>query len=84
MLYFQIKNPGIKNWISHEDNRLAHISEYPGDIWATENEIWANRVGAISLTKQEAQDIVDNIIQQAQQNWTEESELPYPQSIILP
>jgi hypothetical protein len=84
MLYFQIENPGVKNWISHEDNELAHISQYPGNIWVTENEIWANRVGAASLSKQEAQDIVDNIIQQAQQNWTEESELPYPQSIILP
>lgn len=84
MLYFQIQNPGVKNWISHEDNALAHISEYPGNIWVTENQVWADRVGAINLTKEEAQTIVDNIIYQAQQDWTEESELPYPQNIILP
>lgn len=85
MLYFQIENPGTKNWIAHEDNEYSHISGYPGNIWVTElNQQWADRVGALSLTKQEAQDIVDVIIQEAQQNWDPNSEVPYPQPIVLP
>lgn len=85
MLYFQIQDPGIKGWISHEDNEYSHISGYPGNIWATElNQAWADRVGATSLEYQEAQDIVDAIITEAQANWTEESNVPYPQRIILP
>ena len=84
MFYYQIVNPGIKDWISHEDNELAHISEYPGNIWVTENEAWANRVGATQLTYSEAQTIVDEIVLEAQANWTEDSNDPYPQPIILP
>ena len=85
MLYFQIENPGTKGWITHQDNEYSHISGYPGNIWVTENnQSWADRVGATSLTYQEAQSIVDNIIIQAQSEWTEESDFPYPQSIILP
>lgn len=85
MLYFQAENPGTKGWISHQDNEYSHIAGYPGDIWITElNQAWADRVGAISLTKQQAQDIVDSIIQVEQQNWSEESGLPYPLLISLP
>lgn len=85
MLYFQIEDPGVKDWITHADNEYSHISGYPGNIWVTElNQAWADRVGAISLTYQQAQDIVDSIILEAQTNWTIESGLPYPQSIILP
>lgn len=85
MLYFQIEDPGIKDWISHEDNEYSHISGYPGNIWVTENnQPWADKVGATSLTYQQAQDIVDAIILQQQANWTVESGIPYPQSVILP
>ena len=85
MLYFQIQDPGTKDWITHEDNEYSHISGYPGSIWVTElNQAWGDRVGANSLTYQEAQDIVDAIIAEAQANWTPESPLPYPQPIILP
>lgn len=85
MLYFQIENPGTKGWITHEDNEYSQISGYPGNIWITElNQPWAHRVGATSLTKQQAQDVIDRIIQQAQQNWTEESGVLYPESVILP
>lgn len=85
MLYFQIQDPGTKDWITHTDNEYSHISGYPGSIWVTElNQAWADRVGANSLTYQAAQDIVDAIIAEAQANWTIESGLPYPQPIILP
>jgi hypothetical protein len=85
MLYFQIINPGIKGWINHEDNEYSHISGYPGDIWVTKNnQAWADRVGATSLTYQQAQDVVDAIITQAQLEWDEELGIPYPEPIILP
>jgi len=58
MKYYQAVNTG-KGFITHEDNETAHISGYPGDIWVTENETWASRVGATEKTKVEAQSIVD-------------------------
>ena len=84
MHYYQITNPGTKDWITHNDNELAHISEYPGNIWVTENTEWASRVGATELTQAEAQTVVDNVIITAQSNWTPESGEPYPELIILP
>jgi hypothetical protein len=48
-----------KGFITHEDNELAQITEYPGNIFVTENSTWASRVGAIEKTKEEAQALVD-------------------------
>lgn len=85
MLYFQIEDPGTKDWITHADNEYSHISGYPGSVWVTElNQAWADRVGATSLTYQQAQDIVNSVIAEAQANWTEDSDRPYPEPIILP
>jgi hypothetical protein len=84
MHYYQIQNPGIKGWITHEDNEIAHISEYPGNIWTTENTEWAQRVSAVEITKEEAQSIVNQIITQAQSEWTENSILQYPENIVIP
>jgi hypothetical protein len=83
MYYYQVTNWG-KGFITHEDNELAHVSGYPGDVWVTENTTWAARVSATELTQAEAQAIVDAIITQAQADWTAESGQPYPQPIILP
>jgi hypothetical protein len=85
MLYFQIQDPGIKDWITHADNEYSHISGYPGSIWVTElNQAWGDRVGANSLTYEEAQAIVDEQIAIAQANWIPDSGQIYPQPIILP
>jgi hypothetical protein len=84
MNYYYIINPGVKGWISHEDNELAHVSGYPGDVWVTENTAWAARVGATEKTKEEAQALVDAVINEAIANWTVESGMPEPQPIILP
>jgi hypothetical protein len=54
MNYYQAVNTGL-GFITHEDNELAHVAGYPGDIWATENTTWAARVGAVEKTKEEAQ-----------------------------
>jgi len=78
--YYQIENWG-HGFITHEDMELAHISGYPGDIWVTENTQWANRVGAIEKTKEEAQSIVDQAILE---NWVEPQSPITPPEIILP
>lgn len=69
MHYYQIVNPGIADWITHEDNELAHIAQYGNDIWVTENTAWAARVGATELTKDQAQAICDAEVIQDQATW---------------
>lgn len=59
--YYQIENYG-HGFITHEDMEIAHIAGYPGDIWVTTNTQWTQRVGAVELTKEQAQDIVNAAI----------------------
>jgi hypothetical protein len=79
--YYQAQNYG-KGFITHEDNEFKHVAGYPGNIWVTENEIWAQRVGATELTKDQAQSIVDQAIEEYNQQI--EQQLIIQQSIILP
>ena len=58
MAYYQVENTGL-GFITHEDNEAAHIAGFPADIWVTENIAWATRVGAVEITKEEAQALVD-------------------------
>ena len=51
-----------KGFITHEDNSLAPIAGYAGDIWVTENISWAEKVGVTEKTKEEAQALVDTAI----------------------
>lgn len=84
MHYYHIVSPGVKGWITHADNELAHVAGYPGDVWVTENTAWAARVGATEKTQAEAQALVDAVINEAIANWTVESGMPEPQPIVLP
>jgi hypothetical protein len=87
MKYFVIANPGVEGFITHADNALAHIAEYPGNVFVTENEAWAARVGAVEKTKAEAQAIVDAIIDEAKANFVPNENEPNqvgPQDIVLP
>ena len=59
--YYQAENYG-KGFITHEDSERSPISGYPGNIWVTENFEWAERVGAVEKTKEEAQAIVDTAV----------------------
>jgi len=59
--YYQAENYG-KGFITHEDSERSPISGYPGNIWVTENFEWAERVGAVEKTKEEAQAIVDTSV----------------------
>ena len=58
MAYYQAENTGV-GFITSYDNELAHVAGYPGNIWVTENALWARRVGAVEKTKEEAQALVD-------------------------
>ena len=58
MKYYEGNNTG-KGFITHEDNEVGHISEYPGDIWVTENWRWARLRGLNELNKAQAQERVD-------------------------
>lgn len=69
MQYYVAVNYGV-GFITHEDNERSQISGYPGDVWVTEdNQIWADRVGAVAKTKLEAQTIVDEAIAPAKAQW---------------
>lgn len=58
MKYYIAENTG-EGFVTHEDNELGHVSNYPSNIWVTENEAWAACVGAVEKTKEEAQAILD-------------------------
>ena len=69
MEYYTAINTGY-GFITHEDNERSQITNYPGDLWLTENnQIWADRVGAISKTKAEAQAICDAAVDEALTEW---------------
>ena len=57
--YYKVASTGLKGFVTHEDNERAHVSNYPGDIWVTENEQWAARVGADDVGKDIAQSEVN-------------------------
>ena len=57
--YYVANNTG-KGFITHLENAASHISGHPGNVYTTENEAWATRVGAVEKTKEEAQVICDN------------------------
>ena len=59
--YYNAENTG-KGFITHEDNELAHISGYPGNVWVTENTAWAARHGLVEMNKVNAQTLVNTAI----------------------
>ncbi len=62
MKYYVKENTG-KGFITHEDNELSFISGHPGNVWSTDNTAWAERVGAVEITEEEAQSIIEAAIQ---------------------
>ena len=59
--YYNAENTG-KGFITHEDNELAHIKGYPGNVWGTENTAWAVRHGLVEMSKLAAQTNVNAAI----------------------
>jgi hypothetical protein len=79
--YYQAQNYG-KGFITHEDNEFKHVAGYPGDIYVTENDVWAQRVGATELTKEQAQQIVDQVVETSNQQIEQQTNTPI--QVILP
>ena len=59
--YYNAENYG-KGFITHEDNEIAHIKGYPGNVWVTENTAWAVRHGLVEMSKLAAQTNVNAAI----------------------
>lgn len=60
--YYHATNTG-KGFITLDENKQSHIAGHPGDIWTTKNTAWAARVGATEKTLEEAQAIIDNLLE---------------------
>lgn len=59
MKYYIAENYGL-GFITHQDNESNEIVGYPANVWVTENTSWAARVGAVEITKEQAQTLVDD------------------------
>lgn len=59
MKYYIAENYG-QGFITHRDNESNDIAGYPANVWVTENTSWAARVGAVEITKEQAQTLVNN------------------------
>jgi|TARA_R110002126_G_scaffold142093_1_gene287671 hypothetical protein len=60
-------------FIRHEDRMKFHIEGFPGNVWVTEDNIyadrWIARHSAVAKTKSQAQTIVTDIVNAAQNTW---------------
>ena len=67
------KNANGDSFIRHEDRKMFHIEGFPGDVWVTDDNVyadrWIARHSATAKTKSEAQAIVDSEIDDAQDTW---------------
>ena len=67
------KNANGDSFIRHEDRRQFTIEGFPGDVWVTDDNIyaerWISRVGGAEKTKSQAQTIVTDIVDDAQDAW---------------
>ena len=59
MKYYIAENYG-QGFITHQDNELNHVTGYLVNMWVTENTSWATRVGAVEITKEEAQTLINS------------------------
>ena len=64
------KNANGDSFIRHEDRSQFTIEGFPGNVWVTEDNVyadrWIGRHGAVAKTKSQAQAIVDSEIDDAQ------------------
>ena len=67
------KNANGDSFIRHEDRAMFHIEGFPGNVWVTDDNIyadrWIARHSATAKTKSQAQAIVDGVIDDAQDAW---------------
>ena len=78
-----ITNTG-KNFFTHQDRiDMPVFQNHPGNVWITSDNAkataWADKYPNVSKTKAQAQAIVDNEVEEAQEEWDNQPEPKYPQ-----
>ena len=80
-----------KGFFTHADREAAHLSGHPGNIWCVgdNNATWVERAGGVEKTLEEAQAILDDVIDDAQAKWDLKDEFfklinPRPVNYSLP
>ena len=67
------KNANGDSFIRHEDRAMFHIEGFPGNVWVTDDNVyadrWIARHSAVAKTKSQAQTIVTDIVNDAQDTW---------------
>ena len=67
------KNANGDSFIRHEDRKMFHIEGFPGDVWVTDDNVyaerWISRVDGVEQTKSQAQTIVTGVVDDAQDAW---------------
>ena len=67
------KNANGDSFIRHEDRKMFHIEGFPGDVWVTDDNVyaerWMGRVAGTEKTKSQAQTIVTGVVDDAQDAW---------------
>ena len=60
-------------FIRHEDRKMFHIEGFPGDVWLTDDNVyaerWISRVDGVEKTKSQAQTIVTGVVDDAKTAW---------------
>jgi hypothetical protein len=67
------KNANGDPFIRHDDRKMFYIEGFPGDVWVTDDNVyaerWISRVGGAEKTKSQAQTIVTGVVDDAQDAW---------------
>ena len=81
--YWVIENSG-KDFFTHQDRSDMPIFQgHPGNVWITSDNAkaiaWAGKYPKLSISKTKAQEIVDDKVEEAQEEWDNQPEPKYPQ-----
>ena len=79
--YWVIENTG-KDFFTHQDRSDMPVFQgHPGDVWITSDNTkataWAEKYPNVSKTKAQAQEIVDDKVEEAQEWWDNEASDEY-------
>jgi hypothetical protein len=79
--YWVIEHTG-HGFFTHQDRSDMPVFQgHPGDVWITSDNTkataWSGKYPSVSKTKAEAQAIVDNEVEEAQERWDNETSDDY-------